>query len=94
MKSLGTLNSEGSGRRRRRGRATIRGARLDPRDALLNSTPLGWACRWGRLDLVTLFLERGADPIEADAALWATPEAWARKMRHDDILAALEAHSH
>jgi ankyrin repeat protein len=69
------------------------GARLDLRDALLDSTPLGWACRWGRLELVKLFLERGADPIEADAALWATPEAWARKMRRDDILAALEAHS-
>jgi hypothetical protein len=43
--------------------------------------------------LVKLFLERGADPIEADADLWATPEAWARKMRRDDILAALGAHS-
>jgi hypothetical protein len=44
-------------------------------------------------ELVKLFLERGADPIEADAPLWATPEAWARRMKHDDILAALEAHS-
>ncbi|MGA7524889.1 MAG: hypothetical protein WBW84_20735 [Acidobacteriaceae bacterium] len=25
------------------------GARLDLRDDLLKSTPLGWACRWGRL---------------------------------------------
>jgi hypothetical protein len=24
------------------------GARLDLRDDLLKSTPLGWACRWGR----------------------------------------------
>jgi ankyrin repeat protein len=36
------------------------GARLDVRDDLLKSTPLGWACRWGRLELVKLFLERGS----------------------------------
>ena len=29
-----------------------RGARLDMRDHLLKSTPLGWACRWGQLPLV------------------------------------------
>ena len=42
------------------------GARLDVRDTLLESTPLGWACRWGRVELVKLFLARGADPVEAD----------------------------
>jgi ankyrin repeat protein len=58
------------------------GARLDVRDEMLRSTPLGWACRWGREELVRLMLERGADPIEADAESWATPLAWARKMGH------------
>jgi len=43
------------------------GARLDLRDDLLRSTPLGWACRWGRAELVQLFLERGANPNEPDA---------------------------
>jgi hypothetical protein len=47
------------------------GARLDIRDGLLKSTPLGWACRWGRVDGVKLLLERGADPVEADAEPWA-----------------------
>ena len=28
------------------------GARVDVRDELLKSTPLGWACRWGRVELV------------------------------------------
>jgi ankyrin repeat protein len=65
------------------------GARLDIRDDLLKSTPLGWACRWGRLELVKLFLERGADPVEADAEPWATPRAWAQKMKHDSVLALL-----
>ena len=52
------------------------GARMDLRDHLLNSTPLGWACRWGREELVQLFLERGADPLEKDAETWATPLSW------------------
>jgi hypothetical protein len=63
------------------------GARMDLRDELLRSTPLGWACRWGRLELVRLFLKRGADPVEADAEAWATPAAWARKAGRDDVLA-------
>lgn len=65
------------------------GARLDVRDDLLKSTPLGWACRWGRIELVKLLLERGADPVEADAEPWATPRAWAEKKGHGEVLAAL-----
>ena len=67
------------------------GARLDIRDNLLRSTPLGWACRWGRVDLVRLFLSRGADPVEADAEPWATPSAWAEKMRRPEIVELLDA---
>jgi len=67
------------------------GARLDVRDQVLKSTPLGWACRWGRVELVKLFLDRGADRVELDAEPWATPEAWARKKRHEEILAILGA---
>jgi hypothetical protein len=65
------------------------GARTNERDDVLKSTPLGWACRWGRLDVVNLLLERGADPVEADAEPWATPRAWATKMGHDAVLARL-----
>jgi ankyrin repeat protein len=65
------------------------GARLDIRDELLKSTPLGWACRWGRVEAVKLLLERGADPEEKDAELWAKPSAWAEKMKHDAVLAVL-----
>jgi ankyrin repeat protein len=68
-----------------------RGARMDIRDELLRSTPLGWACRWGRVHFVELLLKRGADPIEADAEPWATPMAWARKMKRDKILEVLRA---
>lgn len=66
------------------------GARLDRRDDLLRSTPLGWACRWGRIELVTLFLERGADAREPDAEPWATPRAWAVRMDRAEILKALD----
>ncbi len=69
------------------------GAKLDVRDDLLKSTPLGWACRWGRAELVTLLLERGADSVEADAEPWATPLAWAEKMKHRAILALLRKHA-
>jgi len=69
------------------------GARLDARDDLLRSTPLGWACRWGRVELVTLLLERGADPVEADAESWATPLAWAEKMNHGAVGSILRKHA-
>jgi ankyrin repeat protein len=66
------------------------GTRLDVRHTLLRSTPLGWACRWGRTEIVRLLLARGADPIEADAEPWATPPAWATKMQRPEIVALLE----
>lgn len=69
-----------------------RGARIDIRDELLQSTALGWACRWGRVHFVELLLERGADPVEADAEAWAMPKAWARKMKHDNVLQVLLNH--
>jgi ankyrin repeat protein len=69
------------------------GASINERDDILQSTPLGWACRWGRIEMAQLLLVRGADPVEADAEPWATPLAWAEKMRHHDIIAVLRAAS-
>jgi ankyrin repeat protein len=69
------------------------GARTDQRDELLKSTPLGWACRWGREELVRVFLTRGADPVEPDAEPWATPLAWAAKKGHQNIVALLREHA-
>ncbi|MCW5981564.1 MAG: ankyrin repeat domain-containing protein [Bryobacteraceae bacterium] len=72
------------------GRAALEaGARMDRRDEILRGTPLGWACRWGRLRLVKMLLERGADPVENDAEPWARPRSWARKKGRLEILRAL-----
>ncbi len=65
------------------------GARLDLRDDLLRSTPLGWACRWGRPKLAELLIARGAPIDEPDAEPWATPLRWAEKMKHDAVLEVL-----
>ncbi len=67
------------------------GAPLTKRDPLLKSTPLGWACRWGRIELVRLYLERGADRLETDAERWATPLAWATKRGHHEIIELLRS---
>jgi ankyrin repeat protein len=66
------------------------GARLDVRDEGEKSTPLGWACCFGRVDMARLFLECGADPVEADAEPWATPREWAKRKGHAAILELLE----
>jgi len=64
------------------------GADLTRRDPLLRSTPLGWACRWGRYELARLLIERGAAADEPDAA----PLAWAARMGHDRLAALLRRH--
>lgn len=65
------------------------GARVDVRDEILRSTPLGWACRWGRIELVRLFLDRGASRDESATEPWARPIAWARRMGHTRIVELL-----
>lgn len=65
------------------------GARFDARDELLRSTPLGWAARWGRTELVELLLSRGAPKHEPDAEPWAQPLAWAKRYRRDAIVKRL-----
>jgi ankyrin repeat protein len=68
------------------------GARLDLRDDLLQSTALGWACRWGRREMVELLIARGAPVHEPDTEAWAQPLAWAIKMEHTDIVELLRRH--
>jgi ankyrin repeat protein len=60
-------------------------ADLNVIDDLLQSTPLGWAARWGRYELARLYLERGADPTLSGTD-WSTPLAWAEKKERHDIV--------
>ena len=57
------------------------GADLNARDSELESTALGWACRYDRPELVRWLLHREAAANLADDQAWSTPLAWAR--RHD-----------
>jgi len=68
------------------------GAKTHVRDEILESTPLGWACRWGRAGVAKELLEAGADPVEADAHAWAQPRAWATKKGHSRLLPVPSEH--
>jgi len=67
------------------------GAELDVLDDLLQSTPLGWAVRYQKLDLARLYIDRGAD-VNLGGADWATPIAWARKGGDAEMIALIEQH--
>lgn len=67
------------------------GATLDRKDKVLKSTPLAWAARWGRDELVSLYLSHGADP-NPDGEAWSTPLSWAERYGHQKITQQLLAH--
>ncbi|QOY90699.1 ankyrin repeat domain-containing protein [Paludibaculum fermentans] len=68
------------------------GAQTGIRDEILRSTPLGWACRWGRFQVARILLEHGADPMESGGEPWARPRAWAEKMGHASLVQLLAGH--
>jgi ankyrin repeat protein len=61
------------------------GAEIDARDEEYCSTPLGWAARGGRKEMVEFLLARGAHTTLPDDAPWATPLSWVEKRGHPEI---------
>jgi len=64
------------------------GAEVDALESQLHSTPLGWAARYGQLELCRFLLNRDADPKGGDAD-WARPLAWAERYEHTQVVALL-----
>jgi ankyrin repeat protein len=67
-----------------------RGADIHARDREFESTPLAWAARAGREDMVTFLLSRGARRVLPDDEPWSTPSAWARRRGHGRLVRLLE----
>lgn len=63
-----------------------RGADINRRDHEFDSTPLAWAARVGRADMLDLLLSRGALRELPDDEPWSVPAAWARRRGHAHIL--------
>jgi len=65
------------------------GADINARDEQIRSTPLGWAAKYGRIEIVKLLLERGAKTNLPDDPVWATPLAWAVRRGQVEVEAIL-----
>ena len=68
------------------------GATIAARDEEYRSTPLAWAARTKRRQVVELLLSRGAPVDLPDDEPWATPLAWAERRGHQQIASILRAH--
>ena len=71
------------------------GAELHARDEDICSTPLGWAAKFGKIEMVELLLKYGAKPNLPDDLpdlTWATPLAWATRRGHVEIVELLKQH--
>lgn len=59
------------------------GADINAVDGEYETTPLGYAAKWGHLEFAEMLLEEGAD-VKAGRP-WSTPDAWA-EMREDEAM--------
>ena len=66
------------------------GANMNALDDEYCSTPLGWAARCGRKEMVDWLMGKGADPELPVDRPWAQPAAWAKRRGHFEVLASLQ----
>ena len=67
------------------------GATITARDDEYRSTPLAWAARTNRPQMVEFLLSRGAPVNLPDDEAWATPLAWAERRGHQEVASILRA---
>ena len=68
------------------------GATITARDDEYRSTPLAWAARANKPQMVEFLLSRRAPVNLPDDEPWATPLAWAERRGHQQIASILRAH--
>jgi ankyrin repeat protein len=61
------------------------GADINAIETEWSSTPLGWAAREGKKEMVPWLLSKGANPCLPDDESWALPAEWARRRGHREI---------
>ena len=55
-----------------------------------SSTPLGWAARKGKKEMVQWLLKKGANPNLPNDEHWALPIEWAKRRGHHEIAELLK----
>ena len=66
------------------------GANINVIDEEINSTPLGYAAKYNKLEMVKFLLQHGADPNLPIEHKWARPVEWARRRGNSEIVEVLE----
>ena len=68
------------------------GATITARDDEYRSTPLAWAARVNRPQMVEFLLSRGAPIDVPEDEPWATPLAWSERRGHQEVASILRSH--
>jgi len=68
------------------------GADINTMDTDASSTPLGWAAREGKTEMVRWLLHNGANPDLPLDEEWARPLAWATRRGHSAVTEELKQH--
>jgi ankyrin repeat protein len=65
------------------------GADINQIETEWSSTPLAWAAREGKKEMVEWLLKKGANPRLPEDESWALPIEWAKRCGHREIVQLL-----